>query len=65
MVGRRKDELTPAQVRRIAAALKGIAASERKWAKLARQYGYAAVGRQMGLEAETIRKRVLKILGPP
>ena len=64
-VGRQRDELTPAQARRIMAALEAIEGAERRWATLARQYGYAATARQMDLTPEAVRRRVLKILGPP
>ena len=50
---------------RLAGALERIEEAERRWAELARSYGYAAVAREMGLTPEAVRKRVLKILGPP
>ena len=63
-VGRQQERLTPAQARRIEAALEAADKAERKWAELARRYGYSATAREMGLTAEGVRKRVLLILGP-
>jgi hypothetical protein len=64
-VGRKQEKLTPAQARQIEAALEAADKAERRWARLARRYGYSAVAREMGLTAEGVRKRVLRILGPP
>lgn len=63
-VGRPQAVLTEAQARRIDAALEAIGTAERRWAELARKYGYAATARHMGLTSEGVRKRVLRILGP-
>jgi hypothetical protein len=65
MPGPPQRRLTPTERRRLQAALAGIDKAEERWARLAREYGYSVTAREMGLTTEAVRRRVLKILGPP
>jgi hypothetical protein len=65
MPGPPQRRLTPTERKRLQAALAGIEKAEVRWAKLAREFGYSVTAREMGLTTEAIRRRVLRILGPP
>jgi hypothetical protein len=64
MPGPAQRKLTAQERRELGAAADGITKARERWARLVRRLGYSAVPREMGLTTESVRKRVLKILGP-
>jgi hypothetical protein len=57
--------LDDAEKERLQKVLEKIERAEQDFAVTVRRLGIAAYAREMGLTPEAVRKRVLKVLGPP